>query len=277
MVRLARPAETELLALFCAEAFSADLSYFQRRWLADPAPASFSLVMELGDELVAHVRVFDRELEIGGGSARCAGIGNVAVSPRHRGRGQAIRLLQECLSRCEAEGYELSLLYTHIPALYNAVGFETVPDREALLPRSDGEGWITASEGGEDRDLYALEYGGRPWTVRRNDAYWGARFGWLQAEGWRLLVREDADGYCWVKTDEGGGRVDEAVGGCARRIRQMAPGPGSWRCRLPLGESPELRDAPKAAAVAMARPLATGLTLDSFRAPGAIGWWTDAF
>jgi GNAT superfamily N-acetyltransferase len=243
----------------------------------DPASGSFSLVMELGDDLVAHVHVFDRQVEIGGGSARCAGIGNVAVSPQQRGKGHAMRLLQECLSRCEAAGFELSLLYTHIPTLYNAVGFETVPDREVLLPPGDGDGWTTGPEGAEDRDLYALGYGGRPWTIRRNAAYWSARFGWLQAEGWRLLIRDDLDGYCWVKTDEGGSRVDEAVGACAQRIRQSAPGPGSWRCRLPLGESPELREAPKAAAVAMVRPLTAGMTLSAFTAAGAIGWWTDAF
>jgi predicted N-acetyltransferase YhbS len=275
--RLAHSEEEERLARFCAEAFSADPSYFERRWRLDPAPDSFSLVLEIADQLVGHVHVFDRELELGSGPARCAGLANVAVSSRHRGKGYARLLLTECLRRCTEDGYKLSLLYTHVPAVYQAVGFEQVPEREVILPAGDGAGWVWGPERGEDRELYGREYGGRPWTVHRDAAYWTARLGWLPAEGWQLLGSQEADGYCWVKVEGDGGLVDEAVGECARRLRMGAPGSGSWRWRVPLGASPELPEAPEGEAVAMACGLAPGVTLDSFSAPGAIGWRTDAF
>lgn len=275
--RLARHSEEERLARFCAEAFSADPSYFKRRWRQDPAPGSFSLVLEIADQLVGHVHVFDRELELGPGPARCAGLANVAVSSQDRGKGYARLLLRECLERCAEEGYKLSLLYTHVPAVYEAIGFETVPEREVLLPAGDGAGWVSGAQRGEDRELYARESGGRPWTVHRDSVYWTARLGWLPAEGWQLLDREDADGYCWVKAEGDGGLVDEAVGECSRRLLVGAPAPGSWRCRVPLGAVPELPEAPEVEAVAMVRGLAPGVTLDSFSAPGAVGWRTDAF
>jgi predicted N-acetyltransferase YhbS len=251
-LRLAHSEEEERLARFCAEAFSADPSYFERRWRLDPAPDSFSLVLEIADQLVGHVHVFDRELELGSGPARCAGLANVAVSSRHRGKGYARLLLTECLRRCTEDGYKLSLLYTHVPAVYKAVGFEQVMEREVILPAGDGAGWVWGPERGEDRELYGREYGGRLWTVHR-------------------------DGHCWVKVEGDGGLVDEAVGECARRLRMGAPGSGSWRWRVPLGASPELPEAPEGEAVAMACGLAPGVTVDSFSAPGAIGWRTDAF
>jgi GNAT superfamily N-acetyltransferase len=270
------PEETETLARFCAEAFSISPGYFLRRWLGDPSPDSFGVVLELDREVLGYLHVFDRLLEAGDGALRCAGIGNVAVSGRHRGRGHARRLLDGALTECRDVGYDVSVLYTHLPDVYRPHGFELIPVREVLLPGGDGAGWVETAEG-EDRRLYEQEYGGRPWTVRRDTSYWDARSGWLEAEGWRLLRHQEESGYCWVRPDAAGGRVDEAVGACAARVLRGGPGPGAWRCRVPLGAAAELPEAPPPAAVEMAARLRPDVRLDFFSLKGSVGWLTDGF
>lgn len=115
--------------------FAADPGYFLRRWLHDPAPESFGLVQEVDGEVVGHVHVFARRLVLAGATARCAGIGNVAVAATHRGRRLARPLLEACLEECAAEGYEVALLSTHLRGLYERFGFEVVPslDRKSVV------------------------------------------------------------------------------------------------------------------------------------------------
>lgn len=276
-IRTARPGEEDRLARFCAEAFGISPAYFERRWAADPVPGSFGLVLEVEGELVAHLHVFERLLQLGDRAARCAGVGDVSVSPQHRGRGYSQELMRTTMVRCQDLGYEVSLLYTHAPGIYDRFGFEVLPVHEVRLPQGSGESWSEGELTDQDRVLYEKSHGGRPGTVRRDAAYWEARTRWLRAEGWKLLKAEGLDGYCWTIEEDGERRVDEAAGECAAKALRSPPGLGAWRGRLPLGEEFALPEAPPSSVVPMAAALQPRITLDSLRAPGAVNWLADAF
>ncbi|MCU0611025.1 MAG: GNAT family N-acetyltransferase [Candidatus Eisenbacteria bacterium] len=71
----------------------------------------------------------------GGVSVPCAGIGAVAVSAHHRGRGVATRLMQAALREIRDAGMSLSALYPATQPLYRAVGYELAGTRfEVTLP-----------------------------------------------------------------------------------------------------------------------------------------------
>ncbi len=65
-----------------------------------------------GDRLVANVFVTLAPMMLGGEVVRCGLIDTVMTHPEHRRRGLAKALMQRALSAMEAEGAEVSLLYT---------------------------------------------------------------------------------------------------------------------------------------------------------------------
>lgn len=76
-----------------------------------------SWVAESDARLVAHIRVFDRTIRVGGGVLRdvacLAVIGNVITAPDRRGRGHAGRLREAVLAESQGEGLPYSLLRAH--------------------------------------------------------------------------------------------------------------------------------------------------------------------
>lgn len=275
-----RPAieyDQQLLAEFCADAFNASPDYFLRRWRLDPARGSFGVVLEDEGEIVGYLHAFERRLWLAGEPVRCAGFGNVAVSSRHRGRGHSLSLLEGALEESRNRGFEVALLYTHIPALYERVGFQTLPFHEIELAPGGDEGWRVVTElTDEDRRLYEAEHGERPGSVARDDSYWFARDEWLRAEGWRILKYEGDDGYCYVHFDDRGGIVDEATGGCARRVDSAAPRHGTWRRRLP-NSAAKLGITPSRVSFVMGRPLDDSSRLADVSWANGVFWQTDSF
>ncbi len=276
--RRVRRDELEDLASFCARQFQTGPNYFLRRWLADPAPNSFALVQELDGELLAHVRVYARTLQLVKGAVPCAALANVAVSASHRGRGLARSLMEACLDECLRQGFEVALLGTHIPGLYERFGFQVVRTLDTLVPPGDGAGWYeTAGLTPEDRQRYSREHGGRPGAFVRDERYWEARDTWLLAEGWRVLRCEHAGGYCYRQEDGDGGVVDEAVGECLQRLRESGLAPGRWRWRLPAALATGLRLEEPRGEFKMARALRPSPDLSSLESPEAVIWRTDDF
>lgn len=229
-------------------------------------------------EVVGHVHVFARRLVLAGATARCAGIGNVAVAATHRGRRLARPLLEACLEECAAEGYEVALLSTHLRGLYERFGFEVVPSFDARLPVSGDGGWREVEDlTDEDRELYQQEHGGRPGTFVRDDGYWIARNSWLFAEGWRVARHSEFDGYCYLRPGEGRGVVDEAVGGCARRLLEGAPAKETRSWRAPQSFARGLPLQPPEDEFNMVLAFDTGLDLTGLTSPEAVIWRTDGF
>jgi predicted N-acetyltransferase YhbS len=273
-----RPEELEELASFCARHFEAGPDYFLRRWRADPAADSFALVEELDGEVVAHVRVYSRALQLATGAVPCAAVANVAVSSSHRGRGLARSLIETCLEESVRAGFEVAMLGTHIPRLYERFGFRVMRTLDALVPPGDGAVWYEAAALTQaDRQCYSQEHGERPGTFVRDEGYWAARDTWLRAEGWRVLRCEKAEGYCYVHEDGEDRIVDEAVGRCLHTLRDGGPGPGRWRWRVPVALAGGVALEPDTRAFRMARPLWEGLDLSSLESPEAVIWRTDDF
>lgn len=276
--RPVRPGELDRIARFCAGQFQIEPEYFLRRWRADADGDSFALVQELNGEVLGHIRVYGRRLWLDGAGVRCAALANVAVDAAHRGRGLARVLMEACLDECSRKGFGVSLLGTHIPALYERFGFQVVATPDALLNPGSGAGWYEAAGlTPEDRGLYAREHGDRPGTFGRDQPYWEARESWLPAEGWRLLRFRHAEGYCYVRDGPENGLVDEATGECLQRLRDCAPAPGRWRWRVPPALAVGLALEQTAADVRMARVLRPGLDLSSLQSPEAVIWRTDGF
>ncbi|HEY4866898.1 MAG TPA: GNAT family N-acetyltransferase [Candidatus Dormibacteraeota bacterium] len=276
--RRVRPEELGELASFCARQFGTEPDYFLRRWLADPAPGSFALVQELNGEPVAHVRVYARNIRLVKEAVPCAALANVAVSSSHRGRGLARSLIEACLQECLDQGFEVALLGTHIPSLYEHFGFKTVQTPDAILRPGNGSGWYEAAALTiEDRRRYSREHGERPGTFVRDEWYWKARDAWLPAEGWRLFRFEQTEGYCWLRGREEGGVVDEAVGECLPRLRERGVVPGRWRWRLPRALSTGLALEQPRTEFKMALSLRPGPDLSSLESPEAVIWRTDDF
>jgi ribosomal protein S18 acetylase RimI-like enzyme len=273
-----RPDELEDLARFCARQFEIGPDYFLRRWLNDPAPGSFALVQELNGEVVAHLRVYARSLQLAKGAVPCAALANIAVSTSHRGRGLARSLMEASLEECSRQEFQVALLGTHIPGLYERFGFKVVRTLDALIGPDGGTGWYeTVGLTSEDRRRYLREHGGRPGTFVRDERYWEARDSWLLAEGWRVGRHEHAEGYCYRRQGRNGGVVDEAIGDCRQKLREGGPAPGRWRWRLPAAQATRLPLEEPDGEFKMARALRPGPDLSSLESPEAVIWRTDDF
>ncbi len=275
--RRAAADELQQLAWFCAEAYEGDRAYFERRWEHDPAPESFNAVLEERGAIVAHLRVFARQIFVRRRAPPqpCAGIGNVAVATTHRGRRLANALLQEAVADCRASGFAFSLLYTHVPAVYESVGFQVLPVHELAVTGVRSAPWREVAVDSRLQNLYERDHGGRPGTVARDSRWWQARDGWLRAEGWRSMGIDGVAGYCYVRGAADGGQVDEAVGECAALVRAAPPGEGSWQTRVPLGVSPRATTPPDA--VRMGLAIDGRLDLSALTSAGAVSWRTDEF
>ena len=70
-------------------------SYFEPFYLSDPSyRPEHSWVADQDGRLVAHLRIFDRSVRVGGVGLRIAGVGNVITAPEYRGHGYAGQLLR---------------------------------------------------------------------------------------------------------------------------------------------------------------------------------------
>jgi len=130
--------EVDIWTKFCASVFSykespPPASYFGRHYYNDPhRSATLIRVMfyrcEDGTEkIVASVRVFLRQISIGGGeSVYGGGIGEVCTDMKHRRRGLSKLLLQEAIRIMIEKNFQVSLLHA-APAffpVYESSGYE---------------------------------------------------------------------------------------------------------------------------------------------------------
>jgi predicted acetyltransferase len=98
-------------------------SYFEPFYLSDPSyRPDQSWLVEQDGRLLAHLRVFDRSIRVGGARLRVAALGNLITAPDQRGRGHAGRLLEAILAETPDEGFAYSLLRAYQPTLYERYG-----------------------------------------------------------------------------------------------------------------------------------------------------------
>jgi predicted N-acetyltransferase YhbS len=87
-----------------------------------------SRVLLEGGRIVAHLRVWDREIRVRGAVLRAGGIGSVLTHPDFRGRGYARALMRNTESYLLNAGYDVGLLFTIIGTpFYRALGWTPIP------------------------------------------------------------------------------------------------------------------------------------------------------
>jgi len=233
-------------------------SVFEPWYLHDPSyRPEQSWVVEESSRLVAHVRVFDRWLRIGGASIRIAGIGNVITAVAARGRGHAGRLLQTAVDALRADGYAYSLLWTHLPELYVRYGWAPIahPVIEARLIAPPETGLTVAPATAADmaaiHRLYDETNAGRTGSTIRSPAYWQAQRAWLDERPEDLLAARDGDaalrGYVRCRSLgnvtellEVGVRPQDRGVGMALLTAAALPAGGRLRAHLPPSLAPLL-------------------------------------
>lgn len=93
-----------------------------------PDPSSMpSGYFDADGRCVANFSAFSMPMIIDGQPVKAAGYQSGAVRPEWRGRGLYRDLMQRAFERTKAEGFELDLLLTDKPALYESYGFRTLP------------------------------------------------------------------------------------------------------------------------------------------------------
>nr|WP_090746278.1 GNAT family N-acetyltransferase [Mesobacillus persicus] len=103
------------------------------------------LVAELAGEIIASVALFPAKIDAYDGKVEeleYPEIRMLAVSPEARGKGAAKRLINECMERAIAKGYQSIGLHTgefmnEARNLYENLGFERVPESD-FIPAEDG-------------------------------------------------------------------------------------------------------------------------------------------
>ena len=176
-------------------------SYFEPFYLRDPTyRPEHSWLAEQDGQLVAHLRVYDRKVRVGGAKLRVAGVGNVITAPEQRGRGYAGQLLEAMLAELPLERFAYSLLRAYRPALYERYGWAPIEEELVSVTLSpDGAGPVSiAAFADEDLPevmrLYDAANAQRTGTMIRSPEYWRSQLEWLN---------EDRDGFLVARNQEG--------------------------------------------------------------------------
>ena len=185
-----------------------------------------------GEKIAAMVQVVDREIKVGGGFLRTAGIANVCTRPEFRGRGLARKLLEYALRDSLERGYELSALlagYGEVAhALYRKLGFrETyftrygimIHDELKNLPRTEGVRYATEGDAGEMLKLYEKRTRELDGIIRRNREYFIKKL--IRRTFWHTFFYSDEPGA--LVLDDGG------IRGYALVMKGTLPGQGVIR------------------------------------------------
>jgi predicted acetyltransferase len=217
-------------------------------------PDNWVVIWE-GSRPVSALRLFYREVEIGGDPVRFAGIGNVGTDPECGGRGLGRAVMEAAHQRLVDESVPVVLLVTDIPEFYARLGYEVVEQLEVRGPRRPADG-VTAG-GAATRldastptpawihDLHrrlAAATGGR---VVRSAHYWTRWIDGFRAappiERWALpdraylIGRREEDGAAF-RVLEAAGAIDavEALMATAAGSAGTIKAPDDDACRKPM-------------------------------------------
>lgn len=191
--------EHELPAWFdhVSSVFSVSREYFMNHWFQDPWANLEGIRVAVHDGCIAStVRVFDRQVYIGGASVSMAGIGEVSTAPEHRQQGLSGHLLTDAIALMQERRAALSVLFTSKFGHYQRYGWEIVPmqRRRYLLPQEiPGAAAVTVCPVNYPHDVYAMigiyerssaQLAG---PLVRSAAYW---WNWLRRHLEKALLAE---------------------------------------------------------------------------------------
>ncbi|OCI97006.1 acetyltransferase [Rhizobium sp. AC27/96] len=138
----ADPSAWNALVDLLQDTFSIDINL--QASFGGPDPSSMpSGYFDADGRCVANFSAFSMPMIINGRSVKAAGYQSGAVRPEWRGRGLYRDLMQRTFARTKAEGYELDLLLTDKPALYERYGFRALPQHvfiaQTAKPQQSGQ------------------------------------------------------------------------------------------------------------------------------------------
>ena len=172
-------------------------------------------------EIVAALRVWDRQIRVGSAPVRLGGIGGVCTHPERRGRGYASAMMEDAIRYMAGSGYAVSCLFSEVGSrFYHRFGYRSVPLDGFRMCRwqlgdveTDG-GWeVTPFDEERDLDdavaLYEECNRHQSGSVVRSEAYW--RSGNVRARGMHpKLVARTGDrlgGYVTFHEADGEARI----------------------------------------------------------------------
>lgn len=193
--------------------------------------------------LAAGARIRHDEVALGGGRARCGGIGGLAVHPAHRGEGLFGQLITGVIARCAEEQMALSMLYPSNPAIYRRHGYQVVARGQTLVvPLLDLQRLravpgrttvpVTAATMPRLRALYTELTAGDNAMLRREGPLFPDG---LPGDGWQAMLLVDEDGrdrgyLSWTRRsgDGPGLEVHEVLGRDRTDLKALLHVLGSW-------------------------------------------------
>ena len=122
----ADPAGWKALADLLLDTFHIDIRVLDGLGGMEPSSMPFAWFDGLG-VCAANFSAFSMPIVVNGLRRKVAALQSGAVRPEHRGKGLYRDLMQRAFAWIDAEEYELSILYTDKPAMYELYGFKTVP------------------------------------------------------------------------------------------------------------------------------------------------------
>ncbi|MGV1759153.1 GNAT family N-acetyltransferase [Rhizobium sp. A22-96] len=138
----ADPSAWNALVDLLQDTFSIDINL--QASFGGPDPSSMpSGYFDADGRCVANFSAFSMPMIINGRPVKAAGYQSGAVRPEWRGRGLYRDLMQRTFARTKAEGYELDLLLTDKPALYERYGFRALQQHvfiaQTAKPQQSGQ------------------------------------------------------------------------------------------------------------------------------------------
>ncbi|KQS87773.1 MULTISPECIES: GNAT family N-acetyltransferase [unclassified Rhizobium] len=150
------PAAWSALVALLHDTFDIDVGIQDRFGGPDPTSMPFGY-FDADGTCIANFSAFSMSVIIEGRPVKAAGFQSGAVRPQWRGRGLYRDLMNRAFSRCDAQGFELGLLLTDKPALYEPYGFRVVPQHKFVGSPPPIQPWTSARrlslENADDIDL----------------------------------------------------------------------------------------------------------------------------
>ncbi|XSE97398.1 GNAT family N-acetyltransferase [Pseudomyxococcus flavus] len=178
-------------------------------WLQRTKPAADLRVLREGAEVAGSLVLIRMGQWFGGRSVPVIGVGSVGVSPVHRGRGTATRLMQHLLREARASGAPLSVLYPATQPLYRRVGYEHAGTRHEIrvqVPSLDFGERTLALRPIEAADLPAIVLSYQRHARHRTGWLDRGDFAWARvqnmrgevAHGYLVEGKDGVEGYLYV-------------------------------------------------------------------------------
>lgn len=127
-IRSLRPEEVDAWIEFLELSFGHEETQHARHWFSDPyRDLDGILISACGNWILSAVRIFRREIYLGGQVVSVGGIGEACTHPDYKGKGLSGRLLKAAISHMAQQGIALSVLFTRKQQLYARHGWRKVP------------------------------------------------------------------------------------------------------------------------------------------------------